>query len=70
MQFSNLLKVLRCGCQKRLPIFNPLSGEIDVLAKTVVLKPATHLLLGPLTEWNIQVADNNKINNETKYTIY
>lgn len=58
--FSNLLKILRRGRQKRLSIFNPLSREINILSQSIVLQPATHLLLGPLAEWNTHVTDRNK----------
>lgn len=57
---SNLLKVLRCGRQQHLSIFNPLPGEIDILAQSIVLQPATYLLLGPLAEWNIHITEINK----------
>lgn len=59
---NNLLKILGCGRQKRLAVFNPLSGKVDVLAKSVVLQPATHLLFGPLAEWDIHITSRNKSN--------
>lgn len=57
---NNLLKILWCGRQKRLPVFNPLSGKVDVLAESIVLQPATHLLFGPLAEWDIHITIRNK----------
>lgn len=53
--YSDLLKILRCGRQQCLSAFHPLSGQVDILAQSEVLQPATHLLLSPLTEWNTHV---------------
>lgn len=57
---SDLLHFLRCCRQQRLSALHPLPGEVDVLAQSVVLQPAAHLLLGPLAEGNTQIAEDRE----------
>lgn len=57
---SDLLHFLRCCRQQRLSALHPLPGEVDVLAQSVVLQPAAHLLLGPLAEWSTQITEDTE----------